>query len=77
MNSRKLIEAPSGLVSRTFYLKPTRLPCNPADDYEVFDSLVAHSRPNVVSFAESANWVRDLVEVIYCPSSARTARLPP
>ena len=26
------------LVSRTLYLKPTRLPGNPADDYEVFDS---------------------------------------
>lgn len=23
--------------STTFYLKPTRLPGNPADDYEVFD----------------------------------------
>jgi hypothetical protein len=25
-------------VSKTLYLKPTRLPGNPADDYEVFDS---------------------------------------
>jgi hypothetical protein len=25
-------------LSKTFYLKPTRLPGNPADDYEVFDS---------------------------------------
>jgi alpha-ketoglutarate-dependent taurine dioxygenase len=25
-------------VSRTFYVKSTRLPGNPADDYEVFDS---------------------------------------
>jgi hypothetical protein len=28
----------SGLVSRTLYLKPTRLPGNPADDYEAFDT---------------------------------------
>jgi hypothetical protein len=26
------------LVTKTFYLRPTRLPGNPADDYEVFDS---------------------------------------
>jgi hypothetical protein len=26
------------LVNTTFYLRPTRLPGNPADDYEVFDA---------------------------------------
>src|SRR5262245_33541422 len=38
INLRKRIQAPGGLVSKTLYLKRTRLPRNPTDDYEVFDS---------------------------------------